>query len=212
MHPTRSRLFAHLAVFAASLVLAGCGGGGGIQDIVGGGGDDGPPPIKITVDGEFEDWERVPVAASEGTNGTDHPNGMDFTEVRIWHDEENLYFYVVSADRFRFPGALPGVPASDTPFLTCLVQLDLDDDGTFETGLAGHKLVHDGPNPQILNVVSIGPNALNGVASLTTFETSVPRDFLERFVRGITDIRVMVSSGFGKDEIPNNSFMRYTLD
>jgi len=39
---------------------------------------------------------------------------------------------------------------------------------------------------------------------------SLPR--LKSLVSGIDTIRVQVVSGYGKDEIPNNSFIPYTLD
>lgn len=86
----------------------------------------------IVIDGRFEDWEGVPVAAWDPADAPGSP--VDFREVRLTHDDEAIYF-LLDFGRPVTPHALAG---------TVSILLDVDGDGDTgveEAGLPGVDLV-----------------------------------------------------------------------
>lgn len=71
----------------------------------------------ITSDGDFSDWAAVPVAATDGVDGTP----IDFTELKLANDLENLYVLLTFATAVN--------PQSGSGTFTAV-----DTDSDFDTG------------------------------------------------------------------------------
>lgn len=212
-----SRMLRLVTFLILGVVTTGCGGGGG-------GGGDVPKadPIEIRIDGDFKDWIDVPILASEGTNNTDHPNGMDFVELRVHQDPDWLYVFVRSADWFRFlgDGTITGgiLDERETARMTCVLRLDLDGNGTHDCRVYGVTLAsYDNFGYAVAEpgIVRLAPYVLDGNRSIDRFECAIPRASLESVqpsLRAGSRIGLQVRSELGSDNLPSgNTLVSYVL-
>jgi len=75
--------------------------------------------IHIAVDGDFADWDMVPMTLVDGNDAIDSA-GPDWLGIKVYNDSDNLYVYFESDNAFNLDGS-PAYPYSRT-----LICLDVD--------------------------------------------------------------------------------------
>jgi len=92
----------------------------------------------IQIDGQYSDWEKVPVLISDQDDVPDS-SGPDWLDIKMDHDEEYLYFYTISQNTYNLDGS------PEFEFSRQLIFIDIDDDpntGWFINGIGSDVLIN----------------------------------------------------------------------
>lgn len=190
-----NRIPLFLTCALSAILLTACGGGGAIGDIIGG--EESKAPIKI--DDRFDDWGKVAVLGTDGSNGTNDPNGVDWELFKATNDDDFLYLYFESHDNFRYSGSA-----------TYTIYLDLDGDDSTDAWIFGDTLYRSGLQERS---IPTGPSNLGNL--IDRVEIAVPLVLLDDVVKNARSVRITAMSMEGRDAIPGggsiDGFMNYVM-
>jgi len=163
--------------------------------------------VTIDIDGDFADWDGVPVLHSDPADAPDS-NGPDFTDISITNDDQFLYIRYSSENPFNFDGS-PGFNYSRALIL-------IDTDGDPATGYRfqsiGSELLVAGSGlykqaAQTFNDGFLQTLAANPETNVTQTELAIP---LSRLGNTPT-IRLVLVNDETNDTAPNTGSLTYSM-
>jgi hypothetical protein len=169
---------------------------------------------EITIDGEFEDWEDVPIAAKDKDGDAD--NQVDFRFLWLADDDRFLFLRVEASEDFDL---------SDDNSIILYLDTDANAATGFPIGGIGAELewrlgsrlgafLHEGATTD----VEFADIRFRGAPTVTSkqFEMAIGRDTLPDGINPLftgSEVRVLLKDDSSNDTIPDDgTILSYTLD
>ncbi|MBK8975194.1 MAG: hypothetical protein IPM29_04665 [Planctomycetes bacterium] len=166
--------------------------------------------LGMRVDGDLRDWQHVRRLLRDSKD-KDVEIGPDWKEIRLLHDEQNLYVQIDSHEEFGLDGA--GADAFR-------IVIDADDDPFtgFRSGDVGGELAVVGE--QLFRMTASSPLAtvLQPVVVLPRAETeecelAIPLARIDEAAGGTaTRLRIYFDNPVGGDRAPDGGYLEYRMD
>lgn len=168
--------------------------------------------IKISVDGKFKDWKKVPLFYKDKKDVAASA-GPDWTKIKVHNDDENLYIYFESDDAFNLDGS-PTYAFSRT-----LISIDVDNNpftgwtintaGT-EIVLAGDSLYQQSATvfaETFLQTVQVNPTT-----NIKKCELAIPLSHLDNvYGANVSHLRLVFTNDDASDNAPDSGHLEYNL-
>jgi hypothetical protein len=170
-----------------------------------------PGQVTMTIDGDFADWQQIPVALTDPADVADSA-GPDWREIKLANDGQFLYVRCTSRNAFNLDGS-PAFGYSRT-----LVFIDADQDpatgyvfGSLGSDLliAGDSLYRQSAgtfNDGLLQVLAVAPKT-----SITEWELAIPLSYIEALQPNAQKVRLQFLNDEVFDLAPDATYLEYEI-